>query len=326
MRGEILHPVAPESESFSFESTVFKIEYHIVNKQMAVLTSSEYPADQRHQPETTPAQSVAIVIPVYNQLHYTRQCLESLRHASVAESQIIIINNGSTDGTKKFLASHPQIRTINNAENLGCGCAWTQGATRSDAAWTVILNNDVLVPPGCMEQLINFAEQNGFDIICPAMCEGDADYDFPTHAADFMQHMKSVCRQDAAHGVCFAVHRRVFDAVGFFSDDSKLGGYEDDEYFRRVRRRGFRLAITGSALIHHFGSITQKSIKQESKGAITSIGDREYYRRATRQSWLERKFAQTRDSLRSAWWRNREQRRYGHTLREQRIAGVVKHL
>lgn len=44
---------------------------------------------------------IAIVIPVFNQLHYTRQCVESLNHADIADAQITIVNNGSTDGTRE---------------------------------------------------------------------------------------------------------------------------------------------------------------------------------------------------------------------------------
>ena len=54
---------------------------------------------------------LAIVIPVFNQLAYTRQCLDSLKHAGVADRQIIIVNNASTDGTAEFLAGRPEIRT-----------------------------------------------------------------------------------------------------------------------------------------------------------------------------------------------------------------------
>ena len=75
--------------------------------------------------------NISLVIPVFNQLHYTRQCLDSLNRAGVADGQIIIVNNASTDGTAEFLANRPQIRTINNPENRGCGFAWQHSASRA---------------------------------------------------------------------------------------------------------------------------------------------------------------------------------------------------
>jgi GT2 family glycosyltransferase len=277
---------------------------------------------------TTPSDptrtKVAIVIPVFNQLHYTRQCLDSLNRAGVADDQIIIVNNASTDGTAEFLAARPQIRTINNAENRGCGFAWTQGAKLSDQIWTIVMNNDVLVPPGCIEGLISFAEENQRDVVSPAICEGEVDYDFPAYAADFMRRLKSARRGSMAHGVCFMVHRRVFESIGYFDGDPKLGGYEDDEYFRRARAAGFRLAITGRAFLHHFGSITQKSMQAAAGKKRKGLGDREYYRRKTGQTWPKRKIHQLKHAVRSVWWKRSELMRFGHTLWEKRVGGVTK--
>jgi GT2 family glycosyltransferase len=274
---------------------------------------------------TTPSDptrtKVSIVIPVFNQLHYTRQCLDSLNHANVADGQIIIVNNASTDGTAEFLAARPQIRTLNNAENRGCGFAWTQGAKLSDRIWTIVMNNDVLVPPGCIEGLISFAEENQCDIVSPAMCEGELNYDFPAHAADFICRLKDAKRRNVAHGVCFMVHRRVFEAIGYFDGDPKLGGYEDDEYFRRARGAGFRLAITGRAFLHHFGSITQKSMQAAAGQKRKGLGDREYYRRKTGQTWPKRKIHQIKQAMRGTWWKRSEQMRFGCTLWEKRAGG-----
>lgn len=268
---------------------------------------------------------ITITVPVFNQFAYTRGCVESLNRAGIADEQIIIVNNASSDGTAEFLAARPRIRAIHNPKNLGCGPAWNQGAQASKSTWTVVMNNDVLVPRGCMEGLVDFAEKERFDIVSPATCGGEMDYDFAAHAAEFMERMKDASRRNVAHGVCFMVHRRAFDAIGYFDGDPKLGGYEDDEYFRRARRAGLRLAMTGRAFLHHFGSVTQKSIQAASQGKIKSLGDREYYRRKTGQTWPKRKLHQVKQGIRSAWWKQSELRRFGHTLHEQRQDGCWKY-
>ncbi len=269
--------------------------------------------------------NLSIVIPVFNQLAYTRQCLDSLKHAGVADRQIIIVNNASTDGTAEFLAGRPEIRTVHNAENRGCGFAWTQGAKMSIATWTVVMNNDVLVPPGCLEGLVSFATEKKYDLVSPAMCEGELDYDFAAHAADFMRRLKDAQRGHVAHGVCFMVHRRVFAAIGYFDDDLRLGGYEDDEFFRRARAAGLRLAMTGRGFLHHFGSITQKSIKAKSGQPHKGLGDRAYYRRKTGQTWIKRKINQIKTGVRDAWRKRSEYSRFGHTLLEANIGGTRKY-
>jgi GT2 family glycosyltransferase len=263
---------------------------------------------------------LAIVIPVFNQLHYTRNCLQSLNDAGVSEGQIFIVNNGSTDGTREFLDARPGIHSIHNEVNRGCGGGWNQGSQAANARWTVVLNNDVLVPSGCLQNLKKFAEANGVEVVSPAMCEGDCDYDWKKYAADFMQKMQAVRRNRVAHGVFFMVNRRVFETIGYFDDDLKLGGYEDDEFFRRARRAGFQLATTGAAFFHHFGMVTQKSMKSEQVMAKV-LARRAYYRKKSGQGWLGRKITQQRNRLRGQWWRTRELKRFGHTLKERRTEG-----
>jgi len=264
---------------------------------------------------------ISVTIPVYNQLHFTLKCVESLNQGGISDAQIIIVNNASTDGTAEFLASRPQIRAIHNSKNLGCGTAWSQGSQASKSLWTVVSNNDVLFAPNTFSELIRFAEERQADIASPAMCEGDADYDFLPYAEDYMRIMARAVRWGVASGSCFMIHRRVFDKIGFFSCDQKLGGYEDDEYFRRARGAGFRLAIAGRAYYHHFGGTTQKSIKASLKQPNMSLGDRTYYRKMTGQTWGRRKVHQVRHGLRVFWWKNSERLRYGHTLHETRIGG-----
>ena len=264
---------------------------------------------------------VTVTMPVFNQVHYTKQCVESYNHAGVPDEKIIVINNASTDGTENFLATRPKIKTVNNPSNLGCGAAWAQGAELSGSTWTIVTNNDVLVPQGFIEGLVSFAEEKNFDLVGPAMCEGATDYDFSKHAAEFMARMKNVFRRGIGNGVCFMVHRRVFEKVGYFDRDPKVGGYADDEFFRRARSAGFQLAITGRAFLHHFGSVTQKSIKSSHRDQIKMLGDREYYRRKTNQTWPKRKLLQVRDGVRAIWWKNSEQLKFGNTLREKRLGG-----
>src|ERR1051326_4537490 len=256
-----------------------------------------------------------VVIPVFNQLSFTINCLESLNRSGVSDSDIVVINNASSDGTAKFLAGRSELKVIENHANCGCGFAWNQGVNAALAQWTVLLNNDVLVTAGWKEGLLGFAEEEKFDVVSPAMSEGDLDYDLTACAATSIQKMARARRKGVASGVCFMVHRRVFDSIGVFDDDPRLGGYEDDEFFRRARRAGFRLAITGRAFLHHFGSVTQKSIQMSWKRPNASLGDRGYYREKYGLTWFKRQRERLRQNVRSAIWRGSERLRFGSTLR-----------
>ncbi|HXA13942.1 MAG TPA: glycosyltransferase, partial [Opitutaceae bacterium] len=89
---------------------------------------------------------VTIVIPVYNQIGYTQGCLRSLAPDIAEGVSVVVVNNGSTDGTTEWLDQQTGIKVIHNAANRGCAAAWNQGCNATPAAWTIVLNNDVLLP------------------------------------------------------------------------------------------------------------------------------------------------------------------------------------
>jgi hypothetical protein len=99
--------------------------------------------------------------------------------------------------------------------------------------------------------------------------------------------MKGTVRRGWFHGVCFAVRRRVFEAIGFPDTDRRLGGREDVEFLVRCLRNDVPVGTVGDALLHHFGSITQKAIKLET--GQKDLGDRDYFYARVGMGWLARK-------------------------------------
>jgi N-acetylglucosaminyl-diphospho-decaprenol L-rhamnosyltransferase len=129
-------------------------------------------------------------------------------------------------------------------------------------------------------------------------------------------------RQGLAFGVCFMVRRRVFDAIGVFDTQLGQAGYEDEDFFRRARTAGFRLATTGRAYLHHFGSVTQKSVKAAlGKEQSARLGNRDYFRQKHGLNWLRRRTDRLQGKVRSAFWRWNERRRGGFTLLMRRVDG-----
>jgi len=243
-----------------------------------------------------------IVIPVLDQLAYTRQCVDSLIAGGCPPDSILVIDNGSKDETPQWLASRPEIRSLRNRVNLGCGGAWTQGAllARPDDEWVVLLNNDVIVPVHSIEHLLASADRHGLDVVSPALVEGTLDYELAAHAQAFTAAMSGVVRRGWFHGVAFAVRRRVFEAIGFPDTDRQLGGREDVEFLVRCQRHGVPVGTVGDALLHHFGSITQKAIKLESGQA--DLGDRaRFYTKVGMGWWARKRFKRERRESARRW-------------------------
>jgi len=267
--------------------------------------------------------SYTVVIPVLNQLAYTRQCVDSLVAGGTPAGAILVIDNGSTDETPQWLASRPEIRSLRNRVNLGCGGAWTQGALLVDGEWAVLLNNDVIVPEGAMQRMLDAADAHALDVVSPSLVEGALDYDLAEHARRYAADMAGVVRRGWFHGVCFAVRRRVFETVGFPDTDRRLGGREDVEFLVRCLREGVPVGTVGDALLHHFGSITQKAIKMET--GQDDLGDRHhFYRKLGLGWWARKRFKSERVKLAGDWSRQ-ERAAHGLSMHMVRRDGAWAH-
>ncbi|MBA4135680.1 MAG: glycosyltransferase family 2 protein [Opitutus sp.] len=298
--------------------------------------------------------NVALVIPVLNQLAYTQGCVRCLQPDLAAGVRVIIVDNGSTDGTKEWLAAQVasalaaglSLTALRNDVNRGCASAWNQsvraaglllnspishGTAPSDLAadgankqqtpnapdWVVVLNNDVLLPEGWLAALLGAAERHGLDVVCPAMRERDQNYEFESYARDFTAKLGGAVRRGGAHGVCFAVRREVFERIGGFDEAFRIGQFEDADFFRRARLAGFHTGVVGACFLHHFGSVTQDALSNTKKQRPYEAENRAHFRKKWKLGWARRRWEKMTDGLRVWWWRTTERARFGHTLHEK---------
>jgi glycosyltransferase involved in cell wall biosynthesis len=103
--------------------------------------------------------TTSIIIPCWNQLEFTRQCIASVLRHTRGMWELIIIDNGSTDATAGYLANLRDaaplpVTLISNSKNLGFPAAINQGLGCARGEYLVLLNNDVVVTEGWLEQLI----------------------------------------------------------------------------------------------------------------------------------------------------------------------------
>lgn len=259
-------------------------------------------------------QGPSLVIPVFNQLDYTKRCLESIVKWTEPPFELIIVDNASSDGTREFLKTVPAT-VITNEENLGCAKAWNQGVRASRGDPIAILNNDILVTPGWLNGLRRFMAQEGHGIVSPAAREGLLDYDLESYARDFTARCHAASRREL-YGACMVIARRVFDRAGLFDEAFGYGGCEDVDFHWRACEAGFTIATTGSVLIHHFSMVTQSSIVRTERRSYSEHNLRHFtskWHRTVRGNWFQRRWAGIRQRTVEAY----EALRYGHTLVER---------
>ena len=121
--------------------------YIFIGKQALTIGDERYrdlAASARGRPSNVPERSVSIIIPVYNQLSYTLDCLASIaKHTGEIDHDIIVVDDGSSDETQATLSKRDGITYIRNAQNLGFIGSCNAGAARARKNYVCFLNNDV---------------------------------------------------------------------------------------------------------------------------------------------------------------------------------------
>ena len=200
----------------------------------------------------------SVTFACYNQVDYTKLCLNSLLDSGVPADRIVIVDNASHDGTHDFLNSlDSNIHVIQNKANLGCGTAWNQGILKLQTEWSIIMNNDVIVQNDFANKLLNSTTENNLLVSSPAMIEGKLNYSTTEKFNSFSQGMSKYFRPNSQHLVCLAVHSEVWSSVGFFQPVPRLIGYEDTLFFNELKK----FEIKKTCPTEKYSNLFIKSIK-----------------------------------------------------------------
>jgi N-acetylglucosaminyl-diphospho-decaprenol L-rhamnosyltransferase len=121
-------------------------------------------ADEHHSDDPL---VVSVVVVSYNTRDWTLRCLASLRTATRRELDVIVVDNGSTDGSADAVAvALPQVRLIRNRGNTGFARAVNAGSAVARGHYLLLLNPDGYLEPGSIDALVAFARANPQYVIC----------------------------------------------------------------------------------------------------------------------------------------------------------------
>jgi len=214
---------------------------------------------------------ISIIILTFNELKYTRECIESIRKHTPEPHEIIFVDNASTDGTVKWLRKicqeNPNYKFIENKKNLGFAKGCNQGIEASSAEYILLLNNDVIVTENWLSgmlECLNSASDTGFVGPMANNVSGpqkvlDSDYKTISRLIEFAKsfreryrHRRISCRRIV--GFCMLFRRALVDKIGLLDETFGTGNFEDDDYCLRATLAGCRNLIAGDVFIHHYGS------------------------------------------------------------------------
>jgi GT2 family glycosyltransferase len=213
--------------------------------------------------------TTSIVVLTHNQLAYTRMCLESIRRRTDEPYELIVVDNGSTDGTLEYLRSLDGVKVVANAANRGFAAGVNQGIQAATGKQILLLNNDCVVTTGWLLRLLRALHSDrrvGLVGPCSNCVSGEQQVQV-TYEGDLLgldgfawdwgkAHNRRMADTDRLVGFCLLMRRELLDAVGLLDERFGIGCFEDDDYCRRALRAGYRAVIAQDAFVHHFGGRT----------------------------------------------------------------------
>ncbi|HEY74576.1 MAG TPA: glycosyltransferase family 2 protein [Thermoflexia bacterium] len=223
-------------------------------------------------PITQSSPLVSVIIPNWNGAHHLPTCLESLRRQTFRDFEVIVVDNGSTDGSLDLLArDFPEVRVLPLGENRGFAGACNAGIRAARGEFVVLLNNDTEADPHWLEEIVAAFERHPeAGMVASKMLLFDQRDTFHT-AGDFYRvdgipgnrgvWEKDVGQYDAeehvfsACGGSAAYRREMLDRIGLFDEDFFFS-CEDVDLAWRAQLAGYRCVYAPRAVVYHKLSAT----------------------------------------------------------------------
>jgi GT2 family glycosyltransferase len=218
----------------------------------------------------------SVIIPTWNGYDLLRDALDSLRRQTFTDAEIIVVDNGSSDGTSELIAvEYPEVRVIQLAENRGFAVAVNEGIRASSGEVVVLMNNDTIAEPGWLKALVETMSLAPDIAACASRMLIASAPDRIDSAGDRMGLFASAVGHGEPDGPRFTVAREVLtasagaaayrrsalDEVGLF-DERFFAYFEDVDLGLRLRLAGYRCMYAPEARILHVGSATASRIPE----------------------------------------------------------------
>ena len=214
---------------------------------------------------------VVIVVLNWNRREDSAECLESLRGLTYPNHKVLLVDNGSTDGSVAFLSERfPEVTFIENDRNLGFAAGNNVGIRRAlemGADWVLLLNNDTTVEADVVTKLVTATrDDRTIGVIGPQINRYDRrdriwfaagrlcmlcgwSWHVGNHTRDRGQYT-GLIDEDYQTGAAMMLSRRVLEEVGPFDADY-VSYCEDADLCLRVRSAGFRVVCCRDTRIYH---------------------------------------------------------------------------
>jgi GT2 family glycosyltransferase len=223
---------------------------------------------------------VSVIIVNWNARGHLRECLQSVSMSTYSETEVLVSDNGSTDGSQEMIRTeYPFVKTIQNSENLGFAVASNVAVLSAGGDFLFLVNNDAKIHPECVKKLLKVAcSDRKIGILgCKVYLTGRGakilehagGVIYPSGYTTNIGYLQSDRGQynlvrdvDYVVGAAMMVRRSVIERVGLL--DPLFGlYYEETDLCYRARKAGFRVVYVPDAIVHHLRAMTVDRLYSE---------------------------------------------------------------
>ncbi|WP_051907703.1 glycosyltransferase family 2 protein [Flavimarina sp. Hel_I_48] len=213
--------------------------------------------------------NIVAVVVTFNRLSLLQECIKCLRNQTKIINQLIVINNGSTDGTAQWLQVQEDIYTISQ-ENLGGAGGFHRGikeAYENEYDWVWVMDDDAFPNEDCLEKLLLASGkiQNDHIVLAPVIVEGNKidslhrgyigltkiQYPLQTPVDDVsFNSQENPLEISFASFIGMFLSKKVIESTGFPKHEYFIF-HDDVEYSIRITKSGNSIYLVKDAIIYH---------------------------------------------------------------------------
>jgi GT2 family glycosyltransferase len=216
----------------------------------------------------------SVIVLSWNGMEYLEDCLDALLAQEYADFEVIVVDNGSTDGSADFVAErYPQVRLIRNERNLGFAAGNNIGMRAATGDVLVLLNQDTEVHPGWLAALVETASDPHIGLVGCKLLYPDGTIQ---HAGGRILDARGSARHiglgeadagqydavrdvDFVTGAALALTRATLTRIGPLDEGFTPAYYEDTDWCYRARAAGLRVVYYPQAVVTHYESVSSET-------------------------------------------------------------------
>lgn len=221
-------------------------------------------------------EKTSIIIPTYNGRELLKDCIYSIKEHTNEPHEIIVVDNGSTDGTLDFCRQEG-ITFLSLPINTGYPAACNKGLRMATGDALLLLNNDIIVAKNWLGNMLKcLYSASDIGIVGPLTnyASGKQQINIPyTNVEDMANRFnkpnsRKWRKTDRIVGLCFLFKRELMERIGLLDERFSPGHYEDDDYCYRAKSAGYQLRIAGDVFIFHHGNA---SFRQQDESKVKDL-------------------------------------------------------